>query len=81
MRTGTYHEEDWIGKVEILKDVSDDTMEAYHLRVLGDIRPSRMFATRIGDEFTVSWTRGMVGKIWDLIPDSDSPAPAEREET
>lgn len=40
-----YREEDWIAKVEIVEDSSDDEWYRYKLRVLGTVISSRFFKT------------------------------------
>jgi hypothetical protein len=45
IKTGTYKEEGWLARVEILEDNSDSEWDRFKLKVLGTIMPSPIFKT------------------------------------
>lgn len=54
LKTGTYKEDDWIAKVKILKDESDEKWSRFTLKVIKTIHKSNIYKpTKNGTIFSV----------------------------
>ena len=53
-----YREDDWMGEVEIVKDLSNDEWLSYELKVIRTIRESKIFKpTPVGTIFRCDWRK------------------------
>jgi len=66
-KTYVYSEDDWTARVEMLQDLSTDEEEAYELRVISTLRPSRLYRPTLdGTVFRCSCVKKYENRIWRL---------------
>lgn len=67
MVLGTYYEDDWIAAVEVVEDNSNIEWSNYKLRVLANLKESRLYATTVGEIFEVDQMKNCsFGGMWKL---------------